>query len=263
MEIQPEVDIYFSFFIGTFLFLLLAIALILFFLVYRKRLFEQELQLEKKESHHRLELLKNTIEITEQERKRIASDLHDEIGSHLSSIRMALNNINAKLIGQPEIIKLSNDGKEAIDQTIESVRTISHNLLPPGLDLFGFINTASDLCQKLSNTSGIQITFNADFAKRFSADVELALYRIIQELLTNSFRHASPKTIAINVLNSPDNISINYRDDGKGFDYDPLSPQKGLGIRNIESRIMVLNGQLSIDTQPGNGFLATITVPTT
>lgn len=260
MEAQDKIDIYFSFFAGTFIVLLLAVSVIVFFMMYRKRIFEKEIQLQKKESDHRLELLKTTIEVTEGERKRIAGDLHDEIGSHLTTVRMTLNAIKAKAINEPGLEQLATESKQVIDHTIESVRTIAYNLLPPGLEKFGFANTAFDLCQRLSKNSGIHIRFNNNYEPELSHDISLALYRILQELLTNSIKYASAKEIAIEIKSANNQICFKYADNGSGFD---ISQQagSGLGLKNIQSRVAALNGTHFITTSPGNGFKIEINLP--
>jgi two-component system, NarL family, sensor kinase len=262
METSENIDIYISLLAGSLLLVFLAIMVFVFFLVYRKRLFEQQIHLEKKESEYRLDLLKTTIEATEQERKRIASDLHDEIGSHLSAVRMTFNAIKAKSENMPELSVLVDDGKVIVDQAIASIRAISHNLLPPGLETFGFINTATDLCQKLSVTSSIRIVFKAnEKLNRFNTDIELVLYRILQELLTNGLRHACAKNIHIKVDLKDEFIQLVYEDDGIGIDQNKLKEKAGLGIKNIESRAASLHGKVTFNTTNNIGFATTISLP--
>lgn len=254
METEQNVDILFSILAGTLAILLFAVAIIIFFIVYRKRLFEKQLHIERKESEHRLELLKTTIETTEVERKRIAGDLHDEIGSHLSTIRMALNAIKSKTISDPQIIELTNESKTILDNTIESVRNISHNLLPPGLEKFGLTATASDLCQKISQHSEIQVIFKAEQLPELKSQQELAVYRILQELLNNSIKHSEATVISVNMFTESKLFRFDYSDNGKGFDPELNEMGSGLGLRNIESRIKALMGNYKINAKNGHGF---------
>jgi signal transduction histidine kinase len=160
------------------------------------------------------------------------------------------------------LLLIANEGKSTLDNAINSVRTISHNLLPPGLETFGFVNTVSDLCNTLSNTSGISIVFTSNQpATRFNTTAELALYRIVQELLTNSLKHANAKNINITFEQKNANILLEYVDDGVGFSVETKDSKKGLGLKNMESRIMALNGILDISTKPDSGFKASLTIP--
>ncbi len=259
METTENLDIYFFFFGASVLILLLAVSIIAFMAIYRKRIFNQQLAMEKKESEHRLGLIKNVITTTETERKRIAGDLHDEIGSHLSTIRMMLNRIQSGENDQS--IEIASESKSLLDSTIASVRTISHSLLPPTLDKFGLINTVDDHCTKLRNT-GLQVIFEhtGDFSA-LSKEKELALFRIIQELTTNTLRHAQATEIKIDFINSNGFLELNYSDNGVGFDESVLTDKKGMGLMNIESRAIAIGASAGFYSPQHKGFQAIIKMP--
>jgi signal transduction histidine kinase len=260
METKESLDIYFTYLIGTSVILVFAVAIVAFFLIYRKKIYEKELVLQKKESDHRLELLKTSIEVTEIERKRIAGDLHDEIGSHLSTFRMALNSIKSQTQQNPELSYITDDAKAIIDITIASVRTISHDLNPPGLEKFGFWNTASDLCNRISLNTQIKIKFeqNEDFPIAHKTSV--SLYRVLQELLSNATKHSFASMIEISLIKTREIVLFSYKDNGKGFDSEE-SLNNGLGLKNIQSRVEALNGKCKILPNPQKGLFVEIEIP--
>jgi signal transduction histidine kinase len=259
MEVNNQVELYYAIVAGILLFLMFAITLILFFVASRKRLSEQQLALEIKESNHRLALLKSIIETTEMERKRIAGDLHDEIGSQLSTLRMQLLRFKKNLGSQQEIEKLTDESKSLIDTTIQSVRSISHNLLPPGLEKFGLINTIEDSLNIIDKTKEIQTNvFAITNMPILSVEMELAFFRIYQELLANTLRHANARNISVQFSCIESQVKMHYTDDGSGIDSQIMNENKGLGLMNIESRVKALSGSLEIQTELNKGFQAII-----
>lgn len=248
--------------IGMLAFALLAGGIVYFNLRYQKQILQKQNELHKKESEHRLELLKTTIEITEKERKRIAGDLHDEIGAHLSTIRMLLNNFKNKSGSASEVEGLAEESKSLLDNTISSVRIISHNLLPPGLEKFGLVNTLEDLCSSLRASTSFTVELNVqDDFPPLDKSIELALYRIAQELTTNSLRHAKSRNMLMALTYNDSLISFVFEDDGVGLDEKSLSQKKGLGLLNIETRTLALNGKCTFTTAIRKGFKATIEIP--
>jgi signal transduction histidine kinase len=260
MENKESIDIYFTYLIGTTVILVFAVALIGFFWIYRKKIYEKELMLQRKESEHRLDLLKTSIEVTEKERQRIASDLHDEIGSHLSTVRMALNNIKSQVQQTQELLYLTNDAKAIIDITIASVRTISHDLNPPGLEKFGFWNTAIDLCNRIAINTQIKIQFDQNEDFPISHKASISLYRILQELLSNAVKHSSASIINVSLIRQGEIILFSYKDNGKGFDTKEAI-NNGLGLKSIQSRVEALSGKCKIIPNLQKGLSVDIEIP--
>jgi signal transduction histidine kinase len=261
METIASTDIYFTLFAVTLLILLLTVCMIFFFVVYRKNLFRKQLQLERNESEHRLALLQTVINTTEQERRRIAGDLHDEIGSHLSTVRLTLNNIRSQSQGLEHLYILAEDGKKIIDETIESVRSISYNLLPPGLEKFGLINTLSDLCEKVSKNSTLKTVLTADATLKIHTATELMVYRIFQELLNNTLKHAEATNVDAVITQDKKELTIQYSDDGKGIEWNDKSSKNSLGLKNIEGRIAALKGYYTLQNDNQKGFYIKIRIP--
>lgn len=240
-----QIDIYILLFGGTLLMFLLAGMLLFFVSTYQKRLLRNKADVETMKSRHQLDLFQHSIDAMEDERRRVSRDLHDEIGAALSMLRLQVGQLqshNEYPSGNTE--KIIVDSKQLIDSTIENVRRISNDMLPHGLDEFGLKYALEMLCDKIENASNLVINLNFNNLERLEVRLELALYRILQELLNNTLKHAKASQVTIKF--NPDNqqILVIYQDDGKGFDVETLT-KRGLGLKNIESRVNMIYGQLT------------------
>lgn len=239
--------------------MMLAGSVIFFYIRYQRRFLLQKEELQKKELDHRKHLLYTSIQSQEEERMRISRDLHDHVGSRLSTLRMMLGRME-KLAGDTTSVQtITDESKKGIDEVIADIRNISHGLLPPGLSLWGFYHSMEDLCEKTAKSSGldIQLADHTDGAmKTMQFDTALSLYRVMQEALNNTLKHANAKSISI-VLNIKDSMgAIDYTDDGAGTSMTQQS--KGLGLYNMESRLSMINASYKITTAPGEGFKLSI-----
>lgn len=244
---------------GVFGMILLSILLVSFFVVYQRKLFAQERQRREKEKEHQKNLLVAAVEVQEMERRRIARDLHDEIGSLLSATRLYLRQIKGSNPAEKQET-IRDQALSILDDLIKNTRRITHDLLPPALEKFGFKAAAEDLCDRITKSEALQVTFNATTELRPTERGENALYRVLQELLSNTMKHANAKMVSVELFSDQNNISFVYQDDGDGFD---LSDAKkgGLGLLNMESRIALVHGTIRPKTAPGEGFLIEISLP--
>ena len=247
--------------IGFSLLLLMGVALLLFFFFSRKKIIEKELEKKTLEVNHQKEIIQSIIVTQEEERKRIAQDLHDDISSKLNVI-----NLNANLLKDGELnaeeYSIVNDSiLEATDKTLESARKIAHNLLPPILDKFGLKDALEELADSFNNSRKITIEYNLEYPKDYLiSEKELHLFRIVQELINNSVRHGKAKNSTLNLCLKNNKLLFNYTDDGIGFNQENVHHKKGLGMKNIESRIALLQGNYIINTEENNGFKIKITI---
>lgn len=241
--------------IGVALLLLMGVALLLFFFLSRKKIVEKELEKKNLEIHHQKEIIQSIIVTQEEERKRIAQDLHDDISSKLNVI-----NLNANLLRdgelKPEEYLIVNDSiLDATDKTLESARKIAHNLLPPILDKFGLKDAIEELADTFSNSRKIHIEYDIAYPKKhLSPQNELHFFRIVQELINNSVRHGKAKKSHIKINLENNKLLFTYKDDGIGFNQEKIQHKKGLGMKNIESRIALLKGKHTINTRENKGF---------
>lgn len=245
--------------------LLLAFAIIVFFVVYQKRLLQQQEKMNRREAEYQKELLRASIQSQEAERKRIASDLHDSVGALLSATKMYLKQIG---IGSAENLPdIKKESLGLVDETIQNVRHISHNLLPPALERFGLGAALEDLAEKINHSGTINFEMHYDERSRLELETEIGLYRIIQELCNNTIKHADAKNIQLLLERTDTAFQIIYRDDGNGFDLedktDQQSRKKGLGLRSLESRANALNARFKLESAVGKGMTAIIELPKT
>lgn len=242
------------FWIGTFVMLFLAFGLIfivLFYKNYFSKIKRQEAEL----------LLKTALESEKQERKRIASDLHDSVSSDLSAIRNYLVYILKKEKDE-EQIKVLNELREGVNNAIENTRLVSYKLMPPLLDKFGFTATLEDYIKRLNNSQYNFEFINTESTFMHENNVAYELFRIVQEFTTNMMKYGEIKNCKI--LLSKDNLFTNLEliDDGKCFNFNAEKIiSKGSGINNINSRIKLIKAKLEqIDTNNGNHFKISIPI---
>lgn len=244
---------------GIFGMLLLSISLVIFFVVYQRRIFAQERLRQAEEQAHQKALLVAAVEVQETERRRIASDLHDDIGSLLSATRLYLRQLDATSPSE-RIDSIRNQSLSILDEMIQNTRRITHDLLPPALEKFGFQAAAEDLCERIDLSGAIKVYFSTNTEDRIGPKQEIALYRVLQELLNNTIKHAEAKTVRVEVDGNRETFNVFYQDDGKGFDL-ATTKSKGLGLRNIESRITLLNGTVGSQSSLGAGLNVTVSLP--
>ncbi|WP_299189197.1 sensor histidine kinase [uncultured Aquimarina sp.] len=222
----------------------------------RQKRKQQEIEnLQKKQEIIKLEAL---VSGEEKERVRLAQDLHDGINGDLSVIKFKMNSLNKKAFSETE----TNTHIQAIgmlDNAIDQVRRISHNLAPPSLHNFSLLEAIKQYCNKMQQTNPFTIDFQ-DFGNpsSFDSEKETAIYRIIQELLNNIAKHAKATEVLVQLNNTEESLEITVEDDGQGFDTQNV--KNGIGLQNIASRVSFLKGNLHINS--GNdGSAFTITIP--
>lgn len=248
-----QIDIYILLFGGTLLMFLLAGMLLFFVSSYQKRLLRNKAEVETMKSRHQLDLFQRSIDAMENERRRVSRDLHDEIGAALSMLRLQIGQLNfTKETVNQNTEKIIVGSKLLIDNTIENVRRISNDMLPHGLDEFGLKYALEMLCDKIESASSLVINLDFNNLERSENRLELALYRILQELLNNTLKHAQATKVDIIFRTDNQELTINYKDNGKGFDIETLT-KRGLGLKNIESRVNMINGKLTYIPTVGKG----------
>lgn len=248
--------------IGIVTMLLLAVALVFFFVVYQKRLYSQQLESQLEREEHQQELLVAAVEIQENERRRIAGDLHDDIGSLLSAARLYLRQFDP-LAPAEENETVKQESLDIISKIIHNTRRITHDLLPSELEKFGLFAAAEDLCNRIDRTGEISVNLVTGELQRFGSKKEVALYRVLQELINNTLKHAEADRIEVEYFWKKESLCFQYLDNGKGFEPDIAMKRggAGLGLRNIESRISVIGGSLNYQTAPKEGLKVSIEVP--
>jgi two-component system, NarL family, sensor kinase len=200
------------------------------------------------------------ITTLESERKRIAGDLHDELGPMLSAIQLQINHLEPTNPAEAAILKKSS---RQIDDIITRFREISYNLLPNTLVRKGFLNATHEFIGKLKSLHTLQIDFSSpDFA--LAPEREVNLYRVVQEIIQNTLKHARATQLTIRISLKGKAILLQTKDDGIGFNYSVKKQQGlGMGLLSLQSRAELLGGQLLVQTKPGEGVIFEIEIPLT
>lgn len=207
-------------------------------------------------------LLTASLELQEEERQRIAADLHDDAGPLLATVRLYLNENLVNLDKNTQLQSIFN-AKQIVDDTIILIRNISHSLLPPTLKNFGLESAISDFMQKINNSNVISASsrFHDYKTKRLTSNHELLVYRIIHELISNIIKHSKSSFIHLtqNVKDNKFYIRIHY--DGNGLSqekYDKLSSSpRGLGLKSIRSRLELLSSRIFFEYDTLNNYFKT------
>lgn len=245
-------------FLGTVGMLVLAIGLVVFIVFHQRKVIRYQMQLQKMEDEQQKILLNASIRWQEEERQRIAADLHDDAGPLLATARLYLNE---NLIHQEPSVQLQSifNAKQIIDDTIQLIRNISHSLMPPTLKNFGLESAVNDLFQKMNGSGAINASSKFhDYRERLKPEQELLIFRVIQELVNNILKHSNSSFIRVTQNYCDDKFVIFIQHDGKGLtqpEFEKLNRSStGLGLKNIQSRMRVLQGNINFEKDSSNTF---------
>ena len=221
-----------------------------------------------RESEKMLRFLSTRLfEAQEQERTRLSKELHDQLGHDLVLLKLCIRSIQKKLDeSQTELQKECDDTIAAVDQIIENVRRISRDLMPSILEDLGIMASLQSLLENFSKQHGIQVQLEMEeFDRIFPREIQIHLYRIIQEVLTNVSKHSAANSIYVDIKRSDKNILFQLIDNGKGFDLSKVMERKfdtrGVGLTAMKERIFMMGGQFEVKSYPGEGTEIKFQVP--
>lgn len=237
-----------------FAFLSMALVLILFFYFSRKKIIKQEIDKKNLEINYQKELLNSVIITQEEERKRIAQDLHDDISSKLNIVSLNSHMLKASDLTEAEMNEITNNIIDLTTKALENSRRIAHDLLPPVLEKFGLHAGIAELVSEFNSSKTVRVNYeNHINFETVEGNKQLHIFRILQELMNNSLRHGKAKEITIS-FNCINNVNkCNYSDNGLGFEVDNKKNAKGLGMKNIEGRINFIQGSMKITSEINKG----------
>lgn len=253
-------------FFGTMGMLMLTIGLIVFIIFHQRKVIRYQMQLQHLEQEQQKMLLNASIRLQEEERQRIAADLHDDAGPLLATARLYLNENLVNLDKTTQLQSIYN-AKQIIDDTIQLIRNISHSLMPPTLKNFGLESAVNDLFQKISGSGSMNASCRFhDYRERLHADQELIIFRVIQELVNNILKHSNASFIHLTQNLSGNKLYIRLHHDGRGItqaDFDKLNKSNvGLGLKNIQSRLKLLHGRIYFEKDISQTYYkVTIEIP--
>ena len=215
---------------------------------------EDELQTEK------LRRLRSVIDGQDQERQHLSRELHDGIGQSLIAIKLQLENAETQ---NYSMMRAGIDSaKNMMDTTIEDVRNVCNALIPAALNEFGVVSTLRALCSELGALAGFKSIFeNEGSLDRMSKKSQVYLYRIAQEALTNISKHARASQVTVKLKRGNNIVTLEVTDNGKGFIFDPVSFAHRNGLQNMRERTQLLQGEFTINSEPGKGTTIIVTIP--
>lgn len=247
----------------------LAALLILGFLLYRNLRHRQqfakqqdELQqqrIRELEKDKQLVAVDSLLKGQEEERSRLAKDLHDGLGGLLSGVKFSLSNMKDNLIVTHDNMAVFERSLDMIDGSIKELRRVAHNMMPEMLTKFGLDEALKEYCNTINTTKLLNVKYQSlGINERLDSSAEIIIYRIVQELLNNTMKHAGATESFVQLIKEESRLSIVIEDNGKGFDPSAAENNKGAGLANIRSRVDYLKGRLDIHAEPGKGTLVNI-----
>ena len=228
------------------------------FLLFRNFKQKQKLQqqrISELETEKQLAATESVLKGEEQERTRLAKDLHDGLGGMLSGIKYSLNNMKGNLIMTPENAQAFERSMDMLDSSIKEMRRVAHNMMPEALVKFGLDTALRDFCSDINQTGVLQVSYQSINLgeHHFDQTTAITVYRVVQELVNNIIKHASAKQAIVQLSMTNNRLQVTVEDDGKGFDTAILSRSGGIGWTNIQNRVEFLKGKLDISSAEGKG----------
>lgn len=219
----------------------------------------QNLKITELEKDKQLLAIDAMLKGQEEERGRIAKDLHDGLGGLLSGTKLSFTNMRENLILTPENALQFEKSLNMLDTTIADLRKVAHNLMPEALVKFGLDEALRDFCNSIQAATTIKVDYQKlGVERKINTTTQTFIYRIIQELINNAVKHAKAKEILVQLAFTDAKIVITVEDNGKGYDANSIKNKKGDGLNNIDYRVQYLNGTIDTITSPNNGTAVNI-----
>ena len=208
-------------------------------------------QLTTQKLKYKTELAQGVIRAQESERKKLGEELHDNINQLLGVVKLYLDQAQADPSMKDALLRQSS---VYLMQAIEEIRNISKSLMPPTLKDIGLLDSIEELIRSITTTGKLEIDFQTEHFndENLSDEIQLLIYRILQEQFNNILRHAKAKKVLVKLKCDHDIVTISIKDDGRGAD--PTVKSEGIGLNNIRSRLEVYNGNMKVETKPGEGY---------
>lgn len=223
--------------------------IILFVIFYQKRQQQNKLKLLELEAEKQKEILKATTSSEEREKKRIANELHDDVGALLSATRMFISNLTEDL-ENPEHKESASEINEMVNDSLERIRTISRDVSPTVLSKFGLNKALESLCGNLNKVSSTEILFRTSKNQVKIEDefIEINIYRVFQEILNNTLKYSNATRISIEIAQKDGQTLFDIHDNGEKFNLEKAitdNQHVGLGLSNIEARLQNIEAEIS------------------
>ncbi|MBC5833445.1 sensor histidine kinase [Flavobacterium sp. F372] len=247
--------------IKAFLFILFAffsvfLTLVLFFYFSRKKIVKIAVEKKNQEIMYQKEILQSVIQTQEEERMRIAQDLHDDISSKLNIVSLNTHLLKTPNLSESEHTEITNNIIDLTKKALENSRRIAHDLLPPVFEKFGLHAAIEELVLEFSTAKNVKINYENELEfSVLEVKKQLHIFRILQEVLNNSMRHGKATSISITFVSKNKQNTCLYIDNGVGFNASLGNQKRGIGMQNIESRVNYLGGKLTVQSEINKGVL--------
>ena len=235
--------------------IILLVIVILSYRTYTQKQKLQQQRINELETEKKLTATEAVLKGEEQERTRLAKDLHDGLGGMLSGIKYAMNTMKGNMIMTPENQQAFERSMDMLDSSIQEMRRVAHNMMPEALVKFGLDTALKDFCNDITQSGALKVSYQSIGME--NADIEqttaITIYRIVQELVNNAIKHAAARTTIVQLTRANGQLAVTVEDDGKGFDTRILQQSKGIGWSNIQHRIDFLKGKLDVQSDAQKG----------
>ncbi len=234
--------------------------LLISLLAYRNYKNKQKLQqakIDELETEKQLTATEAVLKGEEQERTRLAKDLHDGLGGMLSGVKYSLSNMKGNLIMTPDNAQAFERSMDMLDSSIKEMRRVAHNMMPEILVKYGLDAGLKEFCNDIERSGVLRINYQSIAMEQSTIEQTTAvtIYRIVQELVNNSIKHAAAKNVLVQLhyAQQEKSLAITVEDDGKGFDTAHLKQSSGMGWSSIQNRVEFLKGKIDVNSAPGKG----------
>jgi signal transduction histidine kinase len=224
---------------------------------------------DRKESEERIhKLSQQLMQVQENERQLISRELHDTVAQDLSVAKMECDLIYGEMLNDrlPEAQRIK-EISGALQKTISGVRNMAYDLRPPGLEELGLVDTIYQFCEDFTQMWGVSVDFQSAGLKKLKLDYgnQINLYRLVQEGLTNIRKHAAASRVTVKLASAFPNIFLRIEDNGRGFDAQKRAvasgQEKRMGLRSMQERVKLMNGEMKLQSKPGQGTKVSIKLP--
>lgn len=266
MENQTSSEIELLILMGSFGMVVLVVAIVLFVVIYQKKVLAQQNEIQIAENRHQRELLNASLEVAEVEREKIAKNIHDDVGTSLNVIRLHLTKL-ARHPGEKELsAELTGQSMELLDDSIAMIRGIAQDLMPPTLVKLGLEKGLIEMGRQINASGELKVILNLQpMSNRLPGKVELQLYRVIREVINNMIKHSAANSINISLQSDASEVCIAIQHDGVGITDETVkqfsNSKKGIGLKSIQSRIQLINASIKYSFSGPGSAEVKIVVP--
>lgn len=249
MESKEGIDFAIIVALGSFGMLTLASFIVVFIMYYQKRMLANKSILREKENEFQRQLLDASVEVAEAERKKIAGNIHDDVGMTLNVIKLNFTKIKRNINDTNLTIELIDDNQKILEDSILTLRAISHDLMPPTLSILGLIKGLKELCRQLDSSDQVTVEYQSNEVEvSLNKKNELQLYRLIKELLNNVIKHSGASHIKLVTETHNNTLITSIFHNGQGIDdsmiIELIEAGKGIGLKSIQSRAQLTSSDL-------------------